>query len=108
MDQLAEDLAFVGAVFDTLVAEWVRFGRPMPPTVVRARATLDRALTCSMSLERQAIGPDSEESTSENIGTDEVAELLGVTRRTAQRNAESLGGQLVSGTWVFPRSEIGA
>ena len=54
MDSLAEDLAYVLTVFDGLVAEaLVRFGRPMPPTVVRARGILDSALTCVMSLERQ-------------------------------------------------------
>jgi hypothetical protein len=108
MDRLAEDLAYVRTVFDGLSEALVRFGQPMPPTVARARGRLDRALNCVMSLERQEIGPDAEESTSENIGSDEVAELLGVTRRTVQRNAESLGGQRVSGSWVFDRTELGA
>jgi hypothetical protein len=108
MDSLAEDLAYVKAVFDGVVAEWVRWGRPTPPTVVRARGILDRALTCVMSLERQEIHADGAESDSGNIGTDEAAELLGVTRRTIQRNAELLGGQRISGAWVFDRDELGA
>lgn len=105
---LAEDLAYVLTVFDGLAEALVRFGRPMPPTVGRARGILDRALTCVMSLERQDIHADGAESDSGNIGTDEAAELLGVTRRTAQRRAESLGGQRISGAWVFNKDELGA
>jgi hypothetical protein len=103
-----EELAFVVAVMDGLVAEWARFGRPLPRTVARARGILGSALTCAMSLERQGIESDSEESSSEKIGSDEVAELLGVTRRTVQRNAEILGGQRVSRSWVFDKNDIGA
>jgi hypothetical protein len=105
---LAEDIAYVRAVFDGLTDSWVRFGRPLPPAVVRARAILERTLTCVMSLERQDFGSDEEDFSSENIGSAEAAKMLGVTRRTVQRNAESLGGQQVSGSWVFPRDEIGA
>ncbi|MFZ0230543.1 MAG: helix-turn-helix domain-containing protein [Mycobacterium sp.] len=61
-----------------------------------------------MSLQRHGFGPDEEESDSGNIGSGEVAELLGVTRRTVQRNAESLGARQVSGAWVFNRDDIGA
>jgi hypothetical protein len=107
-DDLAEDLAYVRTVFDGLAEALVRFGRPMPRTVARAREILDKALTCAMSLERQAIEPDEEESNSGNIGSSEVAELLGVTARTVQRKAESLGGQRVSGSWVFDKNDIGA
>jgi hypothetical protein len=108
MDLSAEDLAYVRTVFDGLAQEWVRFGRPMPATVGRARSILDKALTCWMSLERQEIGSDDEESDSSYIGAREAAELLGVTPRTVQRNAESYGGQLISGSWVFNREDIGA
>jgi hypothetical protein len=108
-DFSAEDLAYVRTVFDGLAETFVRWGRPAPPTVARARAILDRALACAMSLERHNIESDGEESSSENnIGSSEVAELLGVTRRTVQRNAESLGGQRVSRSWVFDRNDIGA
>jgi hypothetical protein len=75
---------------------------------VACAGILDRALTCWMSLERQEFGSDDEESSSGNIGSGEVAELLGVTRRTVQRNAEGLGGQRISGSWVFDRDDIGA
>ena len=102
-----EDIAYGRTVFDGLVDAWVRFGRPMPRPVWRARDILDRAMTCSMSLQRQDFGPDDEESESEKLGSREVAELLGVTRRTVQRNAESLGGQQVSGSWVFDPNDIG-
>jgi hypothetical protein len=108
MDVSAEDIAYVRAVFDGLVDSWVRWGRPEPPSVSRARGILDRALTCAMSLERQEFGSDDAESDSGNIGSSEVAELLGVTRRTVQRNAESLGARQVSGAWVFNRDELGA
>jgi hypothetical protein len=107
-DGLSEDLAYVRTVFDALAQALVRFGRPMPPTVARARGILDKAMSCAMSLERQGIGSDSEESNSENIGSDEAAKLLGVHKRTIQRNAELLGGQRISGTWVFDRDELGA
>jgi hypothetical protein len=108
MDLSAEDLAYARTVFDGLAEAWVRFSRPMPASVGRARSILDKALACVMSLERQGFGADDEESDSENIGSHEVASLLGVTRRTVQRNAETLGGQRVSGSWVFDRNDIGA
>ena len=102
---LAADLVYVQTVFDGLVEALVRFGRPMPRTVARARGILQRAVT-SMSLQRQGFEDDDSELESNNIGSDEVAELLGVTRRTVQRNAEALGGQRVSGSWVFDPDEI--
>ena len=108
MDLSAEDAAYVKAVFDGLAEALVRFGRPMPATVSRARGILDRALSSAMSLERQEFGSDDAESDSGSIGTDEAAELLGVTRRTIQRNAELLGGQRISGAWIFDRDELGA
>ena len=87
----------------------MRFGRPMPPTVSRARAVLARTLSSAMSLERQEIESDDEQSIPEHIiGSDEVAKALGVTPRTVQRNAEALGGRRISGAWVFDRDEIGA
>jgi hypothetical protein len=103
---LAEDLNYVKVVFDELAKRVC--GYSVPPSVVRARRILERALTSVMSLERQDFGTDEEESDSENIGSAEAAKLLGVTRRTIQRNAESLGAQKVSGAWVLPRDEIGA
>jgi hypothetical protein len=60
-----------------------------------------------MSLQRQTFGDGEEESESEKLGTEEVAALLKVTRRTAQRRAEELGAQRVSGTWAFSRDDIG-
>ena len=102
----AEDFAYTRTVFDGLVDAWVRFGRPMPPSVSRARGILDRALSSAMSLERQEFGSDDAESDSGNIGSHEVAKLLGVTRRTVQRNAESLGARQVSGAWVFDRNDL--
>jgi hypothetical protein len=107
-DLSAEDLAYCRAVFDGLAEALVRFGRPMPATVGRARGILDRALSSAMSLERQGIHTDRAESDSENIGSAEAAKLLGVTRRSVQRNGKSLGGRQVSGAWVFDRNDIGA
>jgi HTH domain len=104
---LAEDLAYVRTVFLGLVEAWVRCGNPMPRTAARARAILDKTLTSAMSLQRQEIEPDVEESNTANIGSDELAEQLGVTRRTVQRRAESLGGQQISGAWVFDKERIG-
>jgi hypothetical protein len=105
-DSFAEDLAFVRVVLDGLAERLVRFGPSLPPAVARAQRILDRALTSAMSLQRQGFEPDDEELNPENIGSSEVAELLGVTRRTVQRNAEELGGQRVSGSWVFDRSHV--
>ena len=107
-DVSPEELAYVRTVFDGFVEEFVRWGRSAPRSVERAREILSRALTCSTSLQRQEFEPDKEESSSENIGSSEVAAALGVTRRSVQRNAESLGGQRVSGAWVFNRDDIGA
>jgi hypothetical protein len=106
-DVSSDELAYVRTVFDGLVDHWLRFGRPLPASVSRARGVLDRAMSSAMSLQRQDFGPDDEESESEKLGSREVAELLGVTRRTVQRNAESLGGQQVSGSWVFDPNDIG-
>lgn len=108
MDLSVEDLAFARTVFDGLVEEFVRWGRPLPLSVSRARRILDRALSSVMSLERQEIEAEGGQSNSGNIGSSEAAELLGVTRRTVQRNAELLGGQRVSGSWVFDVNDIGA
>ncbi|MFZ0906389.1 MAG: hypothetical protein WAN71_21465, partial [Mycobacterium sp.] len=58
MDVSAEDLAYVRAVFDGLVDAWVRWGRPEPASVSRARGILDRTLTSAMSLQRQGFGPN--------------------------------------------------
>ena len=107
-DPSPEELAYVRTVFDGLVDSWVRWGRPEPPSVSRARGILDRTMTSAMSLQRREIGADDEESDSGNIGSAEAAQLLGVTRRTIQRNAECLGGQRISGAWVFDRDELGA
>jgi hypothetical protein len=106
MDPSAEDLAYVRTVFDGLVDAWVRWGRPAPPSVSRARGILDRALSSAMSLGRQEFGLDEEEPSAEYLGSSEVAELHGVTRRTVQRNAESYGGQRISGSWVFNRNDL--
>jgi hypothetical protein len=104
----AEEVAYVSAVFNALADALVRFGRPMPATVARARQIFDSALTFAMSLERHNIGSDSAELDEENIGSDEVAKILGVTRRTVQRNAEVLGARRVSGAYVFNRNDLGA
>jgi hypothetical protein len=40
------------------------------------------------------------------IGTGEAATLLGLHDRTIQRNAEKLGGELVSGVLVFDRATV--
>jgi hypothetical protein len=101
-----EDFALVQFIFDDLVKKVC--GYTVPRSVARARGILDRAMTCSESLQRQGFELDEEESDSENIGSSEVAELLGVTRRTVQRNAETLGGRQVSGSWVFNKDEVGA
>jgi len=104
----AEDLAFCAAVLDGLTQEWVRFGRPLPRTVPQAREILDRALKCAMSLERQQIQPMEEDLSENIIGSSEVAELLGVSRRTAQRRGKELGVPQISGSFVFDRNELGA
>lgn len=112
----AVEIALVRTVFDELVEAWVRWGRPAPASVSRARAILDRAMSSAMSSERQEGGSGEAEFDSEsdsgfdsvNIGSREAAELLKVNRRTVQRRAEALGGQRVSGSWVFDRDEIGA
>ncbi len=40
------------------------------------------------------------------IGTSEAAQLLGLQDRTIQRNAEKLGGEIVSGVLVFDRAAL--
>jgi len=107
MDVSPEDIAYVRTVFDALVDAWVRFGRPEPRSVERARSILDRALTWSMSQPRHDFEPDDPQSEVENIGSREVAEMYGLTPRTVQRNAKLYGGQKVSGVYVFQKDELG-
>jgi hypothetical protein len=40
------------------------------------------------------------------IGTSEAATLLGLQDRTIQRNADTLGGEMVSGVLVFDRATV--
>jgi len=106
-DLSAEDFSYVQGIFDRLAAEWVRFGRPMPESVRRARGILDRAITCALSQSRQPDRGEVGELFEDNmIGTGEAAKLLGCDRKTVQRRAESLGGQLVAGRYVFDRNEL--
>jgi hypothetical protein len=105
----AKEIAYVQTVLDALAEALVRFGRPMPPTVIRARGILDRALTCAVSPRGQDLGDDAAESLQDNlIGSREAAKLLGCTRRTIARNGAALGGRRVSGTgdWVFNKTSI--
>jgi hypothetical protein len=113
MDDLQpEDIAYVRAVLDGLTEAVVRFGRPMPPSVTRARGILDRAMTLAMTCALSADGRGSDcgdgelESAENMIGTAELARMLSVTPRTARRRAEALGGQRISGAWVFDRDDI--
>jgi hypothetical protein len=107
----AEDVAYLKAVFDGLVDAWVRWGRPEPASVSRARGILDRALTtltCALSADGQGSDCRGEEleSSEDVIGTAELAELYGVTRRTAQRRAEAMGAQRVSGAYVLRKDDL--
>jgi hypothetical protein len=106
MNPTPDEIEYARTVFDALTDVLVRSGRPIPPTVKRAREILARTYVFVASLQRQHT-EEGCDAGSENVGTDEVAELLGVTRRTVQRNAESLGGQRISGVWTFPRTELG-
>jgi hypothetical protein len=96
-DDLAESLTFVAVILDSLVAEWRRFNRPMPPTVSRARSLLAKSLARVRQLESQACQDD----TREYIGTRELAELQGISLRSAQRHAEANGGKLIGGRYVL-------
>jgi hypothetical protein len=97
---VGERISYISYVFDSLVGDFVRHGRPMPAAVKRAKRYLDEFERTAMALERQPETP-AEYDGSESIGTDEKAALEGVSRRTIQRNAEQLGGERVNGTWVF-------
>jgi hypothetical protein len=96
-DDLAEDLTFVAVILDGLVAEWRRFNRPLPASVPRARALLAKSLARVRQLESQACQDD----TREYIGTRELAELQGISLRSAQRHAEANGGKLIGGRYVL-------
>lgn len=102
----AEELAFARIVLGDLAKERGVYC-PLPPSVPRACRYVDKAVALLLSLERQANGADTTELYSVGIGTQEVAEILQVTPRTAQRKAKALGATKVSGTWIFDRSEIG-
>jgi hypothetical protein len=106
MDVSAEDIAYARAVFDGLVDAWVRSGRPLPRTVPKARLILDKALTVSLQRHQGDCGSGELESSENAIGTAEIAELYGVTRRTAQRRAEAMGAQRVSGAYVFRKDDL--
>jgi hypothetical protein len=96
-DDLVEDLAFVAVVLEGLAAEWVRFNRPLPVSVSRARRLLAEAMARARHLDSQGCQDD----TREYIGTRELAELQGTSLRSAQRRAEALGGKLIGGRYVL-------
>ena len=102
----AEGLSFAATVFDALMDAWVRSGRPLPRTVPKARGFLEDAITSAISLERKQSGVAEEELSSGNLGSDELARIHGVSRRTIHMNAEAYGGRKVSGAWVFPAGNL--
>ncbi len=60
-----------------------------------------------MSQPRHDVGAGAGDTgTSKWIGAAEVAELLGISARTVQRNYRAMGGELVSSVLVFDRAAV--
>jgi hypothetical protein len=85
-----------------------RLGQPVPAWLRKHYALLDTAVRVSPT--RQAVAENGDCATQsahgEIIGTREVAEMLGLTRRQVQRQAGQLGGARVCGRLLFPRADI--
>ena len=64
------------------------------------------------ALARLVAAPGHPDTADEPVGdaddmtTEEAAELLGVSRRTARRLAPALGGRLVGGRWLLDRQAV--
>jgi hypothetical protein len=76
--------------------------RPVSDLFDRLEAEFHRML----SPERHGTDTGASDPESSRIGAGQAAELLGLSTRTIQRNANALRGELVSGTWVFDRDTV--
>lgn len=77
-------------------------GQPVPAWLPTLYARLDAEVRVSRA--RHEIGCQLRELEDEWIGTAEAAAILGWSQRRVQRRATDLGGQVVSGRWLFRES----
>ncbi|NIL74415.1 helix-turn-helix domain-containing protein [Rhodococcus sp. B10] len=88
--------------------------RPTTPTFELLSRTIRQAMDAqeAMSRTRQrdttSVATQTELPLTEQIGTREAAEILGVTLRTCQRLAGEIGGARCSSRWVFDRAVVQA
>jgi hypothetical protein len=82
----------------------IRTGQPIPDWLRRHHENLNTAIR-SAAHTRQASEPDLGDLV-EEIGTADVAALLGLPRRTVQRLAPELGAVLVGKSLVYRRSVV--
>lgn len=74
---------------------------PVPPQVALLAQRVEAEIR--WSADGHAKHGDTEKSV---VGTKEAAKRLGCTERHVRRKAKQLGGQLISGCWVIPESNL--
>ncbi|GJO31551.1 hypothetical protein NJB1507_40840 [Mycobacterium marinum] len=81
-----------------------RTGQPLPDWLRQYFAALDAAVRMSRSRHESESVPA--QLGQEQITAQEVADMLGCSKRQALRLAADLDGRLVGGRWLFPRSAV--
>jgi len=76
--------------------------------VLAAAATAARAMSLCPRDDVRSGPPSAELTSTEVIGTTEVASMLGVTRRHAARLAATLDGRRYRGSWLFDKAAVDA
>ncbi|RFZ48240.1 hypothetical protein MSS2_04756 [Mycobacterium marinum] len=82
-----------------------RTGQPLPDWLRRHYAALDAAVLMSRSRHESESVPA--QLGQEQITAQEVADMLGCSKRQTLRLAADLDGRIVGGRWLFPRSAVG-
>lgn len=82
------------------VAQRARARNGLPPSVALAR------LAEALAAPGQEDNPDEPAGQPDLVTTEEAAEMLGVSLRTARRLAPLLGGRRIGGRWLLDRQAV--
>jgi Helix-turn-helix domain len=88
-----------------VIRERQRRGQPTPDWLRRHYARLDAEIRMSES-GHELSGDQGELELDELITASEVAQILGISKRQAQRLAADLDGKIVGGRWIFTRAAV--
>jgi hypothetical protein len=91
---------------NALIAARRHCGQPIPEWLRQHHAQLTTEWRMSESGHESHCGERQLEEHDELITTSEAAEILGMSRRQAQRLSADLGGRIVGATWVFSKSSV--